>query len=560
MHRLLFSALLAATSALAQPAPDAFEITQRFAQSGAAQLALARIVRLQPADSKLARWAEWENLRCVLLAQLGRHQDLFKRVAGLPADVPEKALRPCLVEAARSAAANGQAATARAYLARLLWRGEPGPLEIREARLIVIDSYLVEQKPDEAYRLMLRFQQDYQPLAEQVATRFTEALLAFGRERDAVNWFSQLDEANPAKLLMRMKTGLINPEQAIAQARAQLAKTPAIEGLWIALREAAQTQQNRPLELAALEHVADLGDTRAPARTAALTAALWRLYGEVAREVANDNKLLVGDDANWSDFAARRLAGQPTVARAMYAQLALDAASRESRLNAQLQLVFALQQAKLERAAVRLFGDPQRFPAAQLDPQARYLLGAMAADSNQPALAAHFLDGLPTPPNVAPEEWQLRLATVQLRAGAPDKAAAALRGFVAGKQALAPPLLRRAAVLARDLAEAGQAPAAEEILRALLPFAEPVQKREIAFSLGRLAEHANEPWRAAELYLEAALMGATDALAVNARLDAAIALLRAGMRADARAQLEWLRKNAKDPAQLEIVRRELARF
>jgi hypothetical protein len=49
----------------------------------------------------------------------------------------------------------------------------------------------------------------------------------------------------------------------------------------------------------------------------------------------------------------------------------------------------------------------------------------------------------------------------------------------------------------------------------------------------------------------------TDAAATEARLKAGFSLARAGLRDDAKAQFEWLLKNAKDPAQIAIARREL---
>jgi hypothetical protein len=43
-------------------------------------------------------------------------------------------------------------------------------------------------------------------------------------------------------------------------------------------------------------------------------------------------------------------------------------------------------------------------------------------------------------------------------------------------------------------------------------------------------------------------------------LAAAMSLARAGYRNDARAQFQWLLKNSKNPAQIEITRRALSRL
>ena len=562
MRRLLIATLHAAAPAWAQTATDALEVAHRFAQAGAPALALERVARLQPAGSGEPRWAEWENLRCALNGQLGRHEELIARAGQLPATVADRAVRACLVEAARSAIALGQGRTARTYVARLLWRAEAPAAEIREARTLVIESYLADGRPEEAYRLMLRYQQDYSPLDAKTATRFVAALLAAGREKDAVNWFALLDDAGAEKLVMRLRTGLVTPEQAVAQARALLAKSPANAALWHALAEAAVAQKNRDTQIRALEHALQHTDARERKAVEVLVRELWQVYAAAARELANQTKLLQGDDAAWSDLAARRAVSDPGISHAVYAFLTENAGSAASRQNAQLQLAYALQQAKLERTAVRLFDDERRFPTAQLDPQARYHLGGMAADSSRPAMAARMLDGLAPPPGIAPEEWQLRLAAVQLRAGAPDKAAAALRALAAGKK-LPPPIVQRAVVLCGDLADAGAGRDAAEIGAALRPFADPAQAREIALLLGRIAEAAGEPLPAANYYLQAALVPdarATDALALQARLRAGVLLARAGLRDDARAQLEWVVKNGREPAQLELARRELGRL
>ena len=86
----------------AQSGPDAFEIAQRFADTSAPQLALARVEQMQPASPTAARWADWEQLRCILLARLARHQELTKRVAALPLQTGLCALASCMARAQHS--------------------------------------------------------------------------------------------------------------------------------------------------------------------------------------------------------------------------------------------------------------------------------------------------------------------------------------------------------------------------------------------------------------------------------------------------------------------------
>jgi len=477
--------------------------------------------------------------------------------------VPENVARSCLLQGARAAIAVTQGATARDFLARLIWRQEPVADELRQARLLVIESYLAERKPRDAYALMLRYQQDIKPVDRDTAARFVEALLAAGMEKEAVNWLSQLDDASPLKLQLRLKTGLIAPDAAIAQARAALARTGNSAAWWVVAQHAAALQRDRALLVEALENLLQLAGDKPPERLAALVAELWQSYAAAAQDAANQNQLLVGDDAKWADFASRRAAASPAVARAFFAYLAQQSTFSDTRRNAQLQLAFSLQQGKLGLTAIRLFSDAARFPVAQLDPQARYLLGSMALENNQPLTAARYWQGLATPPALDPDEWRIRLAEVLVRAGATDPGAAALRALIAGRKALPAGIMQRAVAAVQELQDAGHARTADELYRALLPLAAAPLRREILFGLGRIAEADDDFQRAADHFLEAALLidsRATDALAVNARLAAAANLGRAGLKDDARTQFNWLQKNVKDPEKLELIRRELQKL
>ena len=133
------------------------------------------------------------------------------------------------------------------------------------------------------------------------------------------------------------------------------------------------------------------------------------------------------------------------------------------------------------------------------------------------------------------------------------------------KQAKAPPdpVAGRAAALAHEMLAAGKPGPAEELYTMLLPRAGRGHAREILFALGGIADSSARHALAADYFLRAALIDesrATDALALQARLAAALALVRAGYRDDARAQFQWLLKNLKDPAQIETARRELSRL
>lgn len=552
-------ALLVSLSAAAAEAPDALEDVARFAGAGAARLALSRLEELQPRVPSAPRWAEWEMLRLDLLAQLERHEALLERVAKLPRNLAQPSARRAAVLAARAAVAAGRGALARRQAARVLWQLGPAPDEAREMRLIVIESYVGEKKGDEAFRGMLRYQQDFKPLERAVATRFVRALLDLDMDKEAATWFAQLDDSGPLKLLLRFKAGLVPAETAVSQARTALARRNDAS-YWEVLLHAAARHNNRALEIEALEQMLNAVE---PKNAAPRAAVLWQRYLAAAQDIGNQNQLLMGDDANWADFASRRLGTSPHLSRAFFAYLAQRGQTLPARLNAQLQLAFSLQQSRLELAGVRLFGDEKLFPLAALDAQARALLGGMADNHNLYALAARFWQGLDTPPGVDPDDWRLKVATVMLRAGLTDGAAAAVRRMLADRGMLPEKIAQRCLALLNEMFDAAQFRTANELLKALLPLAAGGVRRETHFALGRIATHEEEFQAAAYHFLQAALAADgkhPDRLALEARLHAALSLARAGLPEDAKSQFQWLLKNLTDPVQLEIVRRELQKL
>jgi hypothetical protein len=553
MRILLALILLACTNAA-----SALETARALAASGAPRLALARIEQLQPREATAPLWPEWEALRIGLLVAVGRHADALQRAGALPAGMPPPSLRESLLAAARSGIATGQGAVARRHLARVLWQLEPSAQETRAVRFLVIESYTAERQGEPLFRAMLRFQQDYAPLDAATAGRFVEALLALGMEKQAVNWLANLDDAGYVKLLLRLRTELVDPDAVEKQARAALAKGGGA-GYWRVLAEVAQRRKNTALRVEALERLVNSDEETVLGKPADLASDLWESYFTGARETANRNQMLTGDDAAWADYAGRQTASNPPGARAFFAHLALRGRERETRFNAQLQLAYSLQQSRLERTALRLF-ESLNADESSFDGQARYLLGAIAERAHQPGVAARYWKGIATPPGISAAEWQARVAAAHWRAGENDAAASTLRALLGPGKPLPGEAARPLATLAQEMIAAGKTEIAEEILRGLLPGSDAKQQRDILYTLGRAAEQVARHQAAADYYLRSALLaaGKPDALALQARLAAGLNLAQAGFRADARAQFQWLLKNATDPAQLAIAKRELA--
>jgi hypothetical protein len=559
MRNLSFLLLFWIPGVLAAEGPDALEGARQLVSAEAPQLALNRVEQLQPRDVAAARWADWETLRLNLLFRLDQHADLLQRVSEMPAGMAVAPLREALALATRSAVAIARDAQARKYAARVLWQLSPSVAETKQIRLLVIESLVADKKRDDAFRGMLRFEQDYRPLGRSTAARFVEDLLDLDMAKEAVNWLGRLDDAAPLKLLLRLKAGLITADAAIAQARAALSKSGDV-GYWQVLAQAARQQKNRALQIEFLENVLQLADAKQLQQRAA--QALWRAYLEAAQQAGSLNKLVIGNDVGWMDFATRRPGAGPFVSRAFFAYLARNGQAGDARRNAQLQLVISLRAAKRELTALRLFQHADVETGA-IDSKARYLLGQIADNQNQPAVAIALWQGLAAPPDVGAEEWQLRIAGAAVRAGMMDRAAAALKSVIALGKPLSAGLARRSVALVQEMLDAGKPDFAGGLFEALLPLVSAAEQRTALFSLGRIHDSAGQSPVAADYYLRSALLAggrAPDALALQARLLAALNLARAGYKVDARAQFEWLEKNSKDAAQLEVVRRELKKL
>ena len=539
MRRLAMLLAAVATPLWAQTDPLAE--TRRLQEAGAPQLVLERVTRLQPAATAPG-WAEWESLRCSALSALGRHADVLERATALPAtvDVPS-----CHAAAARAGVALKRYDVARTSAARALWTARLPAADVRLLRLAVIDALAAERRGDDAFRAMLRYQQDY-GASKDLAGRFVMALLALGMEKEALNWLTALDDAQPAKLALRLRAGLVSRETAIAQARAALAKGGDAEYGQVLLDAAPE-----PDGLAARLMVFEQRLDALPATDATIAEearALWRRYLAVASDAANRANLLVGDDANWADIAGRRLATDAPVARALFAHVAEQGRTAAARNNAQLQLLLAWQGDRLERSALRVFETV--FPDVDaLDTQVRYRLGTLAETQGRAALGARYWQDLPPPPDIDATEWAVRLARMRWLADGRDAGVDAVLRVASPELRLSAGALAVTQRYADELADRGQAAAAARLLEGVVRA--PTRTQLIA--LARTYERAGDPGRAAEAWLRAALSGeAGDA--AEPRLKAGLAAARAGYVRDARTQFEWVVGNTKDAALVSAAR------
>ncbi|MGH8664783.1 MAG: hypothetical protein ACREUX_11000 [Burkholderiales bacterium] len=539
------------------------EDVRAIAAAGAVELALERVERSQPPRSADPGWAEWELARLDLLSRRQRYADVLARVKTHAPDAGDSQLRASLLNVAAGAAvALGRFEQARGLLVQAFVHTEKMSAgDYRAARLTAIDAYLGEGRADPAYLAMLRFRQDFAPLQPAEVERFVAGLLAVGRADEAAQWLAQLGPDSPRGAMLRLRAGLIQPAAAAAQARALLAKG-VIEPGWALLSAAGRAAADPEIELEVLEGRLNVFAITASSQADSV-AALWKAYVQVAERAANAAQLLTGDDAQWAQAASRMRPKRPRIARALTASLVVNARTPAARVRAQSQLLAWLRDAGLARTAWRLFSDANRFPVAQMDSQVRFELGMLAAEVGEAASGIRYWQGLPPMEGMGPSQWQARNLALLLQAGMIPQALSLAGGALEAKPRLDAESVRRITLAASDALDFGHAEAARIVFQGLLAHVDDVQQRAAVLTgLARAHESGGDPRAAAEAYLLAAVSAKDphDPAALAAREAAAANLLRAGLRADARAVFEWIARNARSADARQAAERRLSRL
>ncbi|WP_127476261.1 hypothetical protein [Sulfurivermis fontis] len=543
------------------------------AAGGAPRLALALLEQQQPAwQDDAAGWMAWERHRVQLLAAGADWQALHDRTAQLPADIPADFSRWAQTWRARALVELGQGEAARRLLRSLLWGGNGTALEVTAWRRLVIQSYRADGRGDDAYAAMLRYRHDYGRGGQEDALLGAQVLLGQGRAADAVEALQGLElrEARPLLLLARLRSGQWEARRVQREARALLQE----KGLPLALRqqaeavaaEAAQGAADPAAQAIALEQVfSRLRQVPLDRELFKLTAdALWEAYLAYARQVGNREQLLIGDDPAW--LAKAQAAGRmyPIRVRSIYALLALHAASDSMRQQAHAALVQnLLEQEGGTELVYQLYLSSARYAEAGSIPETvrRTLLDPVIAAGDLP-LAARLMAGLDEPPpGIDRVMWRLRQARVLLLGGDYAESGKILHQLVANSAELSRPELDRLIQVLFDLQTVGEHDAAYRLFEALQGQVTEVQlKRELWYWMAdsRLAQE--RPLEAAALYLRSAMVPqplSMDPWGQTARYQAAQALAKAGLVADARNLYEDLLRTTEDAGRKAVLRREL---
>ena len=263
----------------------------------------------------------------------------------------------------------------------------------------------------------------------------------------------------------------------------------------------------------------------------------------------NRAKLLIGDDAAWEKAAKEaHKSGREVLSRSTgYRWLGAS--------------VLGLPQGK--RLLDRLFlSAPKQFAStADIPVVIRLVLANDAVDRGDLTLAASLMEGLDKAPN-GPYLWSLRLSRVLVLGGRPKAGVERLHQLIAQQPSFERKQADQLMQVLFDLQSTKQNAAALKLFEALYPkLAQAQQQREVLFWEAQSCESLGEEARAARLYMQSALLLDANAYGpwgMTARYNAALALNKAGMTADAIRVLQGLLEHTKDPARVSVLQQKLA--
>ncbi len=560
----LFVVLL---SLIAPPAPAAGgddDIT-RLIRHGAPQLAQRLIDRYQAeAAGDAAESARWEKHRIALHIALEQWEAVIAGADALPADARDDLHKWTQTRAAEAELAMGRPAAARERLARLIWAKEESlsANQLAEWRRLVIETYLAEQRADEAGTALQRYQQDTPEFDAEETRLAARVLLTANRAAEAAELLvSHADpESRALNLLADLRAQTSAPGSVAAQARA-LARDAAIEAstrrrLWAVAAEAMRLSGDELARIEDLENAVSLGYGAAGEMLAVDADLLWDAYLRHGTALAQRAQLRIEDTAPWLDIESRLRAVKPMEARALMAALILLDPVQSGAAGAHQRFVAAFENTAHDRTLLRaLYLHSARFPSLDLLPAGvRYSLAALALNEGDLPAATRLMGDLSVPPlGTEAAAWQLLRARVLLASGSDELGISVLHDVLALGAALTPAQrqeLLRAAGVVQGL---GQHSAALELwqgLAALTP--EMDMQRELQFWAGQSYDALEDYQRAALSYLRVAFLageeGARDSWGQLGRFHAAAALERAGLAADARRLYAGLLGEDTDPA------------
>ena len=514
------------------------------AEQGAESLSLLLLAEAEPDLAQAPEaWTRWHRSKIELLRQKEAWQAIIREYENLPLAVPAAHRDWLFTQVIKTYLTMGSGEQARDLLLALIWDSEHDEGELAQWRRLVVQSYLVEGRYEDARSAVLRYEQDYPAAAQEPRWLGLKARLLIANERAneaailAVG--STAAPARSAYVLARLNGGAPLEPDLVDQAFGWL-DAPGLDvsfkqALFNGLFQRSRQLDDWPRRIGLLQRLLEVTHLEV-AQVTAVVDALWFSLVQYGRQLANRHQLLVGNFTPWFELAQQLEAGEDWQAEALYAWLAIEAQGADIKARAHRGLVERLSHRGENDLLRSLYLSSAQFTDVSVLPLAvMYRLVDMALAEHDLGLAAKLMSELDAPAGVDVVEWQLRRARVQILAGNPARGGARLKE-IAAADSLTDSQLDNLVLAVQDLQHQGAPELGTEILQTLLPKLPDSRRRgELYFWLGELRWSQGRYSDAARHYLHAARLSAQaeSDWAEAARGRAAEALVRAGLISDA---------------------------
>jgi hypothetical protein len=570
---------LVATGSLAAGGLDVSSLNEltRLARAGAPQLALKRMSAEQPAAAvNLVAWTAWEQERLQILSGQGLSKVLIERVDQLPEAVGPAFRRQALTLKADAQLQLGEAAAARSTLRELLWFDAADKHREMRARWrqLVIRSYVLEDRTEDARLALQRYRQDFGDESPQWRWLSAQVMFQAGAAAEVPGLLK--DDNSPQGRFLHYSAELeSSPAGAadIAKATAALAaseKTPEMQSaFWGIAAQAAARSGNMDRQIQYLEKALSLpGDAQITHGVLQLDAdQLWDAYLARGKRIGNDEQKLLGNDEDWYFPATEAIETDPLRARILFAVLAEYGTNPQRRAVAHEYLVSLLKdQSRGDVLVRRLYLESDRYQQVDRLPTIiRYQLIDEALESGDLETASRLMADLAAPEGGDRFDWELRRARVAVFTGEINAGVKMLEQLLLSEnEKWTPQLIDRFMQVVFDLQTVQRHEQALMLFTRILdkPL-EPQQRRELLFWMADSLQELRRYDEAAYLYLKSATLhdpAAMDPWAQTARYRAAKALAEAGLLEDAQQIYTTLLRSTSDASRKAVLQNELQRL
>jgi hypothetical protein len=554
-----------------QQEADPLVIVNSLMTTGAPGLALHYIDVHQDAGGDIAQWVKWERLRIRLLQDKRDWDAVSQRAAQVRVDAPVAFSQWLLAEAAEAELNRNDPAAARAYLRRLIWKTKSSRKQMAKWRRLVIRSYLVENRIDDARTALLRYKTDYRATNDAWQTLHAKVLIRGGEFERAFQLLRDVQTVDAQLLRLHAALyGKVYKPAVVSKRCRQLAAKPQLtaeqrQQTWVLAADAVARENDRHNTVAFLELAINTNARMQPEDPFFPVSAdgLWQAYLDYAEYIGNRERLLIGDDAPWLKKAEVITRTDKVASRALFAFLALRGTGENAREKAHQQLSASLLLDNKAPVARTVYAQSKKFVVIDdLPDSVRYQLANEALKVHDIQLAARWMKDLKQPPvGEDRDDWILKRARTLIYAGDTREAIVLLEKMLDDHKLLEPALAKKTIQVLFDLQAVREHAGAHMLMEKVYGRIEEASvRRELLYWMGESQDALGKHENAAELYLRSATLGhpkGADLWGQSARYQAAESLGKAGLADDARSIYQRLLRYTSDAKRRALIERKI---